>query len=383
MSIVGRKLEESDIVPRVESVLELQGLRVFPKIHVYALRNHYVAERRQNLNDILRAHWNDLAPEEREKTYGARARCFEEVDSPGDADVHLLTMKWNDYVDFKRIDVAWQAYDEALRWKKPFVVFSGGDSTANLPFPKAILFEPSSYRTRRNQRGVLRHAMPAFVDDYLARYCEGKLQTKSKGRTPRVGFCGQTAVSGMRSAGRTMVHAAHYAAYSLGLLRWEPTPYDTARLRQRVLRLLEKSPAVACDFIQRARYRAGEESAGRDPFHPTRMEFIQNILRNDYTVCARGGGNFSQRFYEVLSLGRIPVFVDTDCLLPFDQQVNYRDYCVWVEQSEIDRIGEKVADFHGTLPEKRFTELQHECRELWGGYLSMNGFYSHFRSLIQ
>ena len=77
-------------------------------------------------------------------------------------------------------------------------------------------------------------------------------------------------------------------------------------------------PALTTNYILRSKYRAGV-SREKDPFHPSRLEFVNNILGSDYTVCMRGGGNFSVRFYETLSLGRIPVFIDTDCLLPWHE----------------------------------------------------------------
>ena len=56
-----------------------------------------------------------------------------------------------------------------------------------------------------------------------------------------------------------------------------------------------------------------------------RFEFIRNILSSDYTLCFRGSGNYSLRFYETLCLGRIPLFINTDCKLPFEDEINWRD----------------------------------------------------------
>jgi hypothetical protein len=128
----------------------------------------------------------------------------------------------------------------------------------------------------------------------------------------------------------------------------------------------------------RARYRAGYLNKQKDPFHPTRLEFIKNILDSDYTVCLRGGGNFSVRFYEALSLGRIPIFINTDCILPYDNILDYRRYCVWIEPDEIPYIAEKVVDFHNNLSNKDFRDLQVECRNLWVNWLSRQGFYRNF-----
>ena len=95
-------------------------------------------------------------------------------------------------------------------------------------------------------------------------------------------------------------------------------------------------------------------------------------------LCARGAGNFSYRLYETLSCGRIPVFVDTDCVLPYDFLVDWREHCIWIDEGEIDRAGERVAEFHEGLTEKAFADLQRSCRRFWEEYIRPEGFFSKF-----
>jgi hypothetical protein len=106
-----------------------------------------------------------------------------------------------------------------------------------------------------------------------------------------------------------------------------------------------------------------------------RMEFLQNMVDSDYVVCARGGGNFSYRLYETLCCGRIPVFIDTDCVLPYDFEIDWKRHCVWVDEKEVDCAGRKVAEFHASLTEKDFLTLQEGCRKLWNDWLSPVGFF--------
>jgi len=49
----------------------------------------------------------------------------------------------------------------------------------------------------------------------------------------------------------------------------------------------------------------------------------------------------SYRLYEALCCGRIPVFIDTDCVLPYDFMIDWKKYFVWVDQSELPLIAEK------------------------------------------
>jgi hypothetical protein len=147
-----------------------------------------------------------------------------------------------------------------------------------------------------------------------------------------------------------------------------------------VLDALARCPRIDTDFVLRTRYRAGVRSADRnDPAQTARREFLQNVLETDYTVCMRGGGNFSVRFYEALALCRVPAFVDTDCVLPYSEQVNWRQYTVWIDETELSRAGDLIADFHANLSSREFAELQLACRAVWVDRLTTNGFYTHFR----
>lgn len=72
-------------------------------------------------------------------------------------------------------------------------------------------------------------------------------------------------------------------------------------------------------------------------------------------------------------MGKIPVFVNTDCLLPFDKQINWQQHVVWVEWSERHLIAEKVINFHNRLTSKEFRQLQIDNRNLWKVTLSSKG----------
>ena len=109
-----------------------------------------------------------------------------------------------------------------------------------------------------------------------------------------------------------------------------------------------------------------------------RREYVQNMVDSDYVLCARGGGNFSYRLYETLSCGRIPVFVDTDCVLPLESAIDWKGTCVWVDESDLNEIGSRVAAFHAALTPAEFADRQRACRRLWETHLSPQGFFAHF-----
>lgn len=95
--------------------------------------------------------------------------------------------------------------------------------------------------------------------------------------------------------------------------------------------------------------------------------FRNNLNANQYNLCARGNGNYSQRLYETLASGRIPVYIDSGGRIPFDHFIDYRemDCFVWVDDpKETDK---KVLEFHETHELKK---TQIRCRRIYDEFLS-------------
>ena len=150
-------------------------------------------------------------------------------------------------------------------------------------------------------------------------------------------------------------------------------------LRKRVLDIIEKSDRIYSVFIRRNKYQGGVSK--RDySFSGIRKEFYQNIDSTGYTLCIRGTGNFSARFYETLALGRIPIFINTDCMLPFNDVIDWKKHVLWIEQREISDIETKILDFHNGLTQDSFASLQIRNRKLWEDYFSFSGFINNLTS---
>lgn len=109
-----------------------------------------------------------------------------------------------------------------------------------------------------------------------------------------------------------------------------------------------------------------------------RREYLDNILNTDYTFCARGNGNFSFRFYEILSAGRIPLYIDTDTVLPYDFVVNWEEQFFWLDVRDLPQVGERLHAYHRGLTAEQFQDIQRNCRYLWEEWLSPRGFYKNF-----
>ena len=189
--------------------------------------------------------------------------------------------------------------------------------------------------------------MPAWSVDFKDHYFGGQIQTRKKGSKPIIGFCGFV-------------------------------PQSEANVRRIAIDALSASGLVTTNFILRNEFWAGVLWSPVGKVQQVRREYADNIAGSDYVLCMRGAGNFSYRLYETLSSGRIPVFVDTDCLLPFEKHIDWKSHCVWVHANELSSIGEKVAEFHNRLSPDEFISRQQACRELWVKWLSPEGFFANF-----
>ena len=80
-------------------------------------------------------------------------------------------------------------------------------------------------------------------------------------------------------------------------------------------------------------------------------------------MAPKGNGNGSIRFYEALSLGRFPVLIDTDCVLPLAEVINYNDFVVKVEYNNLSNLEDRIVKFYKSLTNEDFLRRQHLARE--------------------
>lgn len=75
------------------------------------------------------------------------------------------------------------------------------------------------------------------------------------------------------------------------------------------------------------------------------IEFVTVTQRSLFTLCPRGYGLSSFRLYEAMQLGSIPVFVYDEEFFPFNEEVDWNDFCVLVHKSEINNLKHKLESY--------------------------------------
>jgi hypothetical protein len=156
------------------------------------------------------------------------------------------------------------------------------------------------------------------------------------------------------------------------------------RVRRRAIDCLEASALVDTNFVFRGSTHV-DARGNVGAYHSSaryRRDFVENILESDFALCTRGWGNFSFRLYEALCLGRIPIFVDTDCVLPAEDVIDWRSLCVWVDERDVAQLPTIVHDTYHSLGNDEFKWRQRRCRTVWESYLSPHGFFRYLRDWL-
>ncbi len=326
-----------------------------------------------SLNPVLAFHWHDLPENHREEGLGNPSSPFRLVPKPELADVCILPRKWNYYLWSKKVNEAISLAKQAEQGGKRILVWHDGDLPVRVPFSNAVLFQPGLYRSKRNR---FEFAAPRFIDDPVPMLPCNRINTRRKEVQPVIGFCGYAALKPAKIAYAMFHNLVHnLSPYSRRRYR-SVRVFPATVLRARALALLARDTRVTGKFLVRKRAFKRRDRKRPGSLDQIR-EFFRNMTEADYTLCVRGYGNWSIRFFETLACGRIPVFIDTDCMLPFDGALDWKKYCVWIEEAELCDIAEKVLAFHAELSTDEYVALQLTCRKLWEDRLSLPGFMAH------
>ncbi len=242
---------------------------------------------------------------------------------------------------------------------KPIVSFDGTETLPPTDPEMGIVYRCSAFTRLDHERG-----MPVFVPDPSQEVAPETREPLPKPALPTVGFCGFGG-SRLQVAGLRLLGAAQKA--------------EGLALRLRVLAALRKDQRVRCDFQVRSRYLGSATYVSRESklgLQQARLDFLSNLFGNAYNIAMRGKGNHSNRHYEILAAGRIPLFVNTACVLPLESDIPWRRHMAWVEGANIENIGQLLGSFHDRLSEGEFREMQRANRRLWESQLRPIPFFT-------
>lgn len=264
---------------------------------------------------------------------------------------------------------------------KGYAYVSGDFGVAFPEFSNITYFRMGGFQSQlsKNNKGF----SVALSDHFQGIYQLETVEPIAKRDLPVVGFCGhatQSTLKRVKELAKCLKENGRRFLQNPFRKDWEPL-FASAFERAQLLRSFENSSLIKTNFIYRDHYRAGAQTDLER--QQTTLQYYDNISGSDYVLCVRGAGNFSVRFYETLMMGKIPIFVNTDCLLPFEDQIDWKQQMVWVEWKDRKNIAQIVSDFHRNLSDEDFIQLQLDNRKLWKERLSVNGMLEMIASRLR
>ena len=257
---------------------------------------------------------------------------IEYVDDIKTADIVVLPFKFNGIHNsiFKLLSNLAKQLD-----KKLWCFYNDDDNKSYVLDEHIVLFRTSFYKSskNKNEKGLI-----AFSADFYRQKQSDNIS---------VGYCGYYTARNIRFPGGIFNARAPYLTY------------------------LQKSN-VANNFIIRQGFWAPKIDKKQ-----AQLEYFENMENNIFTFCMRGAGNFSYRFYETLMMGRIPIFIDTDCVLPFEELINFSDVGLFLKDADIKtgkiNLEQEILKYIQNN-KHRLTEIQKQNRVLWEKFYSPVGF---------
>jgi hypothetical protein len=343
-------------------------------LKIFTDLSHYQASHRGHLADILRPFTKGLTEKEQDAKFGISTKHLKWVDQIDQADLCLLPMSLNYYYNSGKMKLYRQFISQSREAKCPCAVFNNGDYGMRCGDRDLIVFRQSGYHSLRFERQI---NLPVFIRDPLPVLDRIEIQLREYKPVPVIGFCGQADDSFLKKILKPLRLLIHNVKFHIRLSHHEPQSLiPPTWIRRRALAVCSGSEQLRTNFILRRQYQGG--AATRQAKDQLKLDFLQNLQHSDYALCVRGTGNFSARFYEAMAMGRIPVFINTDCNLPWQKELPWHALCVWVEYDELDRLPEKILAFHQGLGPDGFRALQKKVRGTWENELSFGGFWRRF-----
>jgi Fe-S cluster assembly iron-binding protein IscA len=243
-----------------------------------------------------------------------------------DCDYVILPYKWRGLDDITKTII-----DNCKLHSKKILVFYNDDDNQTIPIDEELgyVFRTSFNKSSKNKNEFA--LPPFFIDEFSGDFIS------PENINLNIGFCGFD----------------HY-------------------YRKEALSNIKNNQNIKSDFIIRQSFWAREISEDI-----AIKSFNDNIKNNLFGFTSRGAGNFSYRFYQILSMGRIPVLLNTDCVLPFDDFIDYNKHSLIIDIKEINQISNIILDYFNNKTKDELFQIQNNNRKLYVDVLSPNGFLNN------
>jgi len=260
---------------------------------------------------------------------------------------------------------------------KPLLIDGVGDIERAITIPNTLVIRYGGYRFEKKENEI---HIPPYADDLLEIYCGGHIKLRQKEEKPTISFAGWASLT-PRQEVRAVIKELPHRLLSLFDSRFSAKKKGVF-FRREAVEILKKSKEITPHFLVRRSYSGHSDTAEKSQ-EELRKEFVQNLLESDYALDVRGDANASIRLFEILSLGRIPVIVDTERNLPFAEKIDYETFALVVDFRDLKKLPNIVANFHAKLTPEQFVAMQIAARDAYRNYFRVDAITKHLFEEIQ
>ncbi|MBI2108853.1 MAG: exostosin family protein [Parcubacteria group bacterium] len=262
----------------------------------------------------------------------------------------------------------------AQRHNKKILAFALVDSDEQFYLPHTLFFRYAGYRYRGAAENEIITPTQIYASDILA---NDLFYLRNKKEIPVVSFCGWAELNSLRQRLKYLsktipldvkkyIFRSRYAEVHKQGIYW----------RKRAIAALQNSRLIKTSFLIRNFYSANKNTVQGDPM-VLRKEYIGNIRNSDFVLIVRGDANMAVRFYETLALGRIPVLIDTEWMLPSEGEIDYKKFVVFVPYTDIKNTDKYIRKFWDGMSDEEFKKKQTLARDTFMKYLKFDSFLKY------
>jgi hypothetical protein len=254
---------------------------------------------------------------------------------------------------------------------KKVIVFTYGDRFLDVKIKNSIVLRTSKYKNSLLKNEII---VPAFVEDLGAEHYSAP-GVFNKTKKPVIGFAGWVSCSSLfQWIKYTIRFSVQFFLVKLNLL--ESCVYKGLHFRRKTISVLNNTASVDKIFYLRNNFSGHLKTIEDDP-KKIREQFVSSIKDSDLALAIKGDGNYSLRFFEILSLGRIPLLIDTDTPLPLEEEIDYDAFTLRVDYRKIHKLPKIINEFWQNMTEEKFIEMQKKARQAFDYRLSAAAFYRY------
>ena len=228
-----------------------------------------------------------------------------------------------------------------LASKKPLIFFNRSDFPVRVRIPNSYSFQNHLCNHDQANQVIIPYNINKVKNPSIRKYSP----------LPVISFVGY--VPKFLSRG-TLLHMKHDFPFGL----WN----NASVVRKVGLRRISSSKLPKI-IVTRTHY-GGAKSLVKSP-NTFRLEYEDSMKYSDLVFCPRGTGNSSQRLYEALSAGKIPILPDTKMALPKFPGNELGDFLIFTSPFSFN-IEQDVFKYWSKLDSKSYLNIQKYLKlHLW------------------